>query len=59
METEKKEEKFIGGKVSQDLYWNFKQAYTQRKETATEALSHAIRLYLEIPNNSEGGEQNG
>lgn len=53
----KESEKFVGGKVDPDLYWRFKQTYTQRKETATEALNHALNLYLEIAN--EGGGQNG
>lgn len=53
----KETEKFIGGKVSPELYWRFKQAYTQRKESATEALNHAINLYLEISGGEE--EQNG
>lgn len=58
MYSEKKDDKFVGGKVPQDLYWRFKQAYTQRKETATEALSNAIQLYLEIQNHEEEGAHN-
>lgn len=53
---EKKEDKFVGGKVPQELYWQFKQAYTQRKESATEAITNAIYLYLELPQNEEERE---
>ena len=56
--SEKKDDKVGGEKVPKDLYRRYKQAYTQRKETATEALSNALQLYLEITQNEEG-EQNG
>lgn len=40
--------KNIGGAIPTDLYWQFKKIQADRKETATEALQNAIRLYIEI-----------
>ncbi len=57
MSNEKKDTKFVGGQISQDLYWRFKQVYTQRKESATEALTNAILLYLELPQETNKEEE--
>lgn len=43
--------KSIGGQVSQDLYWQFKEACVTRHETAAQALEHAIRLYIDVNKN--------
>lgn len=42
--------KNVGGAIPEDLYWQFKQKYASRKESATQALVNAIRLYNEIDN---------
>jgi len=49
------ETKSVGGKIPEDLFWQFKAEYTGRRESATEALVHAIRLYIDAgqKNNSE------
>lgn len=39
--------KMVGGKIPEDLYWDFKKAQADRKENAQEALEHAIMLYLD------------
>lgn len=44
--------KSVGGLVPTDLAWRFKAAYISRRETAQEALTHALQLYLDI------GEEN-
>ena len=40
--------KNIGGPIPEELYWQFKQVQSSRKESATQALINAIRLYNEI-----------
>lgn len=45
MNTPIEETKSVGGKIPEDLFWKFKETYTRRRETATEALINAIRLY--------------
>lgn len=47
MSTLIEETKSVGGKIPEDLFWKFKEEYTKRRETATEALVHAIRLYID------------
>lgn len=49
--------KNIGGPIPEDLYWQFKQVQSSRKESATQALINAIRLYNEI-DTREGDNQN-
>ncbi len=44
----KDEVKTVGGAIPSELYWQFKQTQAGRKETATQALENAIRLYIEI-----------
>ena len=39
--------KSIGGKIPTELFWHFKQTYAERHESATEALTHAIQLYID------------
>lgn len=39
--------KSIGGQVSPELYWAFKETQGRRHETATQALEHAILLYID------------
>lgn len=43
--------KSIGCQVSQELYWAFKETLVARHETATQALEHAIRLYIDVNKN--------
>lgn len=45
MNTPIEETKSVGGKIPEELFWQFKETYTRRRETATEALINAIRLY--------------
>ena len=40
--------KSVGGKIPETLFWQFKEAYAKRRESATEALENAIRLYIDI-----------
>lgn len=40
--------KTIGGLILEDLYWEFKTAYTSRHEKSAEALEHAIRMYVDL-----------
>lgn len=47
MNTPIEETKSVGGKIPAELFWQFKETYTKRRESATEALAHAIRLYNE------------
>lgn len=44
----KDEKKTVGGAIPPELYWEFKRVQAERKETATQALENAIRLYVEI-----------
>lgn len=54
MNTPIEETKSVGGKIPEELFWQFKETYTKRRETATEALINAIRLY----NDAEQDEKN-
>lgn len=47
MTDEKSQTKAIGGAIPEELYWEFTQARVARHESATKALEHAIRLYLD------------
>lgn len=38
----------IGGVIPEELYWEFKAARAQRRETCPQALENAIRLYLDV-----------
>lgn len=44
----KNETKSVGGAIPAELYWLFKKIQVTRKESATQALENAIRLYVEI-----------
>jgi len=46
--TPKDETKTVGGAVPAELYWRFKKVQAERKESATQALENAIRLYVEL-----------
>jgi hypothetical protein len=47
MET-REDTKSIGGSIPAELYWDFKKIQAQRKESATQALENAVRLYVEL-----------
>ena len=48
------ETKYVGGQVPIDLYWAFKKKVADRKETTTEAVENALRLYIDLePNEQE------
>ncbi len=42
------ETKMLGGQIDAQLYWAFKKAAAERKETMQEALTNAVLLYLDI-----------
>lgn len=44
----KDETKTVGGAIPSELYWKFKKIQAERKESATQALENAIRLYVEL-----------
>lgn len=48
MNGNKEETKTVGGAIPSELYWHFKKIQAERKESATQALENAIRLYVEI-----------
>ena len=48
MQEQTDNKKSVGGKISEILFWQFKEAYTKRRESATEALENAIRLYIDV-----------
>ena len=48
--------KSVGGKIPETLFWQFKETYAKRRESATEALENAIRLYIDV---DEMNEQEG
>ena len=48
--------KSVGGKIPEVLFWQFKETYAKRRESATEALENAIRLYIDV---DEMNEQEG
>ena len=48
--------KSVGGKIPETLFWQFKETYAKRRESATEALENAIRLYIDV---DETNEQEG
>lgn len=43
---EEAETKMLGAHVEEDLYWDFKQEVTRRKETMSDAIAHAARMYI-------------
>ena len=47
MNNSEKVTKSVGGQIPVDLFWRFKQTYAERHENATEALTHAIQLYID------------
>ena len=57
MNTPIEETKSVGGKIPEELFWQFKEAYTRRRETATEALINAIRLYNDADQENKDREE--
>lgn len=57
MNTPIEETKSVGGKIPEDLFWKFKETYTKRRESATEALIHAIRLYNDAEDENSNREE--
>lgn len=57
MDTPVEETKTVGGKVPVGLFWKFKETYMRRRETATEALINAIRLYIDAVDENNGREE--
>lgn len=53
MDPQNENTKSVGGKIPIDLFWKFKETYTKRRETATEALINAIQLYNDAETASE------
>ena len=48
MQEQTDNKKSVGGKIPDTLFWQFKETYAKRRESATEALENAIRLYIDI-----------
>lgn len=40
--------RMLGAHVDESLYWDFKQAVANRKETMVEAITHAAKMYIDI-----------
>lgn len=57
MNTPIEETKSVGGKIPEDLFWKFKETYTRRRETATEALINAIQLYNDALDENSSREE--
>lgn len=57
MNTPIEETKSVGGKIPEELFWQFKETYTKRRETATEALINAIRLYNDADHENSDREE--
>jgi hypothetical protein len=57
MNTPIEETKSVGGKIPEDLFWKFKETYTRRRETATEALINAIQLYNDALDENNSREE--
>jgi hypothetical protein len=51
--NQKEEAKSIGALIPAKLYWQFKRIQAERKETATQAIENAIRLYIELDTEEE------
>ena len=56
MQGQTDNKKSVGGKIPEALFWQFKETYAKRRESATEALENAIRLYIDV---DEMDEQEG
>ena len=56
MDTPVEEMKNVGGKVPVGLFWQFKETYTRRRESATEALINALRLYIDAVDENDNRE---
>lgn len=60
MQKQTDNKKSVGGKIPETLFWQFKETYAKRRESATEALENAIRLYIDVVDtNEQGGIING
>lgn len=53
MQEQADTKKSVGGKIPEALFWQFKETYAKRRESATEALEHAIRLYIDVISTNE------
>lgn len=53
MQEQADSKKSVGGKIPEALFWQFKETYAKRRESATEALENAIRLYIDVDEISE------
>lgn len=59
MQEQTDNKKSVGGKIPETLFWQFKETYAKRRESATEALENAIRLYIDIDVAEQRGKNNG
>ena len=53
MQEQADSKKSVGGKIPAALFWQFKETYAKSRESATEALENAIRLYIDVDKISE------
>lgn len=53
MQEQADSKKSVGGKIPETLFWQFKETYAKRRESATEALENAIRLYIDADGMNE------
>lgn len=53
MQEQTDNKKSVGGKIPEVLFWQFKETYAKRRESATEALENAIRLYIDVDGMNE------
>lgn len=53
MRAQADNKKSVGGKIPETLFWQFKETYAKRRESATEALENAIRLYIDVTDINE------
>lgn len=51
--TEEEATKMLGAHVSEDLYWEFKNAAAKRKEPLKVAICHAARMYIDAGKGKE------
>lgn len=59
MSCQEKDTKSVGGQIPTELFWRFKQTHAERHENATEALTHAIQLYIDaVPSKIKNDEVN-
>ena len=54
MADEKKDEKFLGASVPEELHRDFKVCAIKRGESMQEAIMHAARLYVDVKDDNGG-----